>query len=365
VTHPPHPAIALAILHQAVPPPDHDGIVKAPKPGGYRDSGADIAYALRRAGVTMLTPDLSPNPARDEGWTFPDTEVGIATALEAGATVLWANTVLFSGHPIEPYLSRVRVVGQHPATVQRYDDKSVTNRELLDLGLPVAPHLIVAHASTTNGVVSLDALDDKLLRNEGMALPLVVKPIRGRGSAGVTVVNDLDHLRTTIANTIASHQFGSSLMIEPYLPGEEVTVTVMPPDPASGLDGHWCLPPVRRFNHDCGIVPYNGTIAVVHNSEVLPEPTRSAPAILDLLDACRRVAQHIGARAPIRIDCRQNAAGLHRIFDVNLKPNMTGPGRPGRDDQLSLTGMAAAAIGMSYTDLLMTMLGAAWVERAL
>lgn len=39
--------------------------------------------------------------------------------------------------------------------------------------------------------------------------------------------------------------------------------------------------------------------------------------------------------------------------------NMTGPGRPGREDQSSLTALAASALGWSYTDLLQTTLNSA------
>lgn len=35
---------------------------------------------------------------------------------------------------------------------------------------------------------------------------------------------------------------------------------------------------------------------------------------------------------------------------------MTGPGRPGREDQASLTAIAAAAIGWDYSDLLQNIL---------
>ena len=352
----------VAILHQAVPPVDHGGLVKAPKPGGYRDSGADIAFALRQAGVTVVTPEQWPDPALDTGWTFPDTAAGIDAALQAGATTLWANSVLFTGHPLEQLLGRVRIVGQIPAVVDRYDDKAVMNQELAHVGVPVVRHVLLAESPTHRSKLSLDNLDADCLTSAGFTFPLVVKPIRGRGSAGVTVVDSLTTLRTTVAATIASGHFGSTLMVEPYLPGDEVTVTVMPPDRrrADAPGRHWCLPPVRRINHHDGVAPYNGTVAVVHNSEVLPAAEQADPAMRELLNACRMVAEHIAARAPIRIDCRQDTDGEFRIFDVNLKPNMTGQGRPGRDDQLSLTGMAAAAVGMSYFDLVTTMLAAAW-----
>lgn len=39
--------------------------------------------------------------------------------------------------------------------------------------------------------------------------------------------------------------------------------------------------------------------------------------------------------------------------------NMTGPGRPGRDDQTSLVGLAAAELGWDYSRLLAAILGSA------
>jgi hypothetical protein len=38
---------------------------------------------------------------------------------------------------------------------------------------------------------------------------------------------------------------------------------------------------------------------------------------------------------------------------------MTGPGRPGREKQASLTAMSAAALGWTYCDLLKHLLGTA------
>ena len=57
---------------------------------------------------------------------------------------------------------------------------------------------------------------------------------------------------------------------------------------------------------------------------------------------------------------RANAAGQFLLFDANMKPNMTGPGRPGRDDQDSLTAIAARAVGWTYPELLVNNLRQAW-----
>ena len=77
----------VAILYQAGPTPSQGGIRKPPKPGGYRDSGADIAYALKIRGVVVLTPHPDPDPATDQDWVFGDDAPGIRAALDAGATM--------------------------------------------------------------------------------------------------------------------------------------------------------------------------------------------------------------------------------------------------------------------------------------
>ena len=44
---------------------------------------------------------------------------------------------------------------------------------------------------------------------------------------------------------------------------------------------------------------------------------------------------------------------------------MTGPGRPGRDDQASLTALAAKGLGWDYERLLIEIIGSAPTLRAL
>ena len=215
-------------------------------------------------------------------------------------------------------------------------------------------------------------LDEPPLRALGFALPLVIKPIRGRGSQGVTVVRTLEALRAAAASLLAGgehdaeKQYGSRLMVEPYLPGEELTLAVMPPGRYRiggewrTHDRHWALPPVRRTGHHDGVTPYSGNIPVSANSTAMTPAQCAAPAAMKVSAECARAAELIGGRAPVRIDCRMSEAGEYVLFDLNMKPNMTGAGRPGRDGQDSLVLLAARAIGWSYGDLLVNMLDQAW-----
>ena len=90
-----------------------------------------------------------------------------------------------------------------------------------------------------------------------------------------------------------------------------------------------------------------------------PERMEEAP-VLAMLDACVKAAELVESRAVIRIDCRADASGQFKLFDLNMKPNMTGAGRPGRADQDCLSAIAARADGWSYADMLDAMLATAW-----
>jgi D-alanine-D-alanine ligase-like ATP-grasp enzyme len=360
----------FALLHQASPAPPIDGVCKPMKPGGYRDSCADIGFALRQRGVRVVAPYRDPDPRRDDGWSFPDTHQGVARARDLGATVLWANTVLFEGHPVESALRQgLAVVGQAPDLVQRFDDKAVANRLLAEHGLPVPASLLVARWSARRrpGEVRLEELTEEALAAAGVGLPAVVKPVRGRGSEGVSRVDSLAELREAAGELLEQTSAPSdgdlapvsrgAVIVEEYLSGEECTVAVLPPGTyhlggaERALGEPWALPPVRRFGHRDGIAPYSGVVAVSRNSELFSQETLLDPRVGELMRHCEEAAGLVGLRALVRIDCRADRAGGWRLFDVNLKPNMTGAGRPGRDDQANLAVIAARAVGWDYPDL--------------
>jgi len=283
-------------------------------------------------------------------------------AIAAGADTIWANSVLFEGHPIEAVMGQVAIVGQTPAATQKYDDKFATNRMLEQAGLPVARGFLLADRPS-QGVHALADVG-QLLTDLAIPFPLIVKPVRGRGSQGVTLVRDADALNAAARSLIDEGKFGTLLMVEEFLDGEEMTITVLPPAAPrpSGERGdrHFALRPVLRFDQKDGVAPYNGDVAVTQNSVAIgPERMTEAP-VLAMLDACVKAAELVESRAVIRIDCRADTSGQFKLFDLNMKPNMTGAGRPGRADQDCLSAIAARADGWSYADMLDAMLATAW-----
>ncbi|KAK1477408.1 fungal specific transcription factor domain-containing protein [Colletotrichum tamarilloi] len=338
----------VAVLYQAIDPPIINGVRKPMKPGGYRDSGADIAFNLQGSkSFNAVTPVSTPSPEKDTEWCFPDTEEGILDAIKKGATHLWANTILFASHPLQTSTSlgsvqdTLKAVGHGPLVVEKYDDKEYVNDLLRRIGGFTMPRSWTIHSDP--------AVATKIEQLQ-FPFPIVAKPIRGRGSHGVRVCQNLEDL---IAHTKVLFQESPSIMLEEYLSGEEATITVMPPN--GEKTDYWSLPIVTRFNHQDGIAPYNGVVAVTANSRVITAKEEEDPAYGRIARECEAAARALGVAAPIRIDVRrfsEKPGSDFALFDVNMKPNMTGPGRPGRDDQASLTLLAAEALGWDYPELL-------------
>lgn len=343
----------IALLYQALEPPVIEGARKEAKPGGYSDSGADIAIALLSAGCRVVTPVTDPDPARVFDWVWPDTPEGIAAALDAGATLLWANTVVFEGHPIEEASHKAWIVGPDPQAMQAIDDKAATNARLLSIGIPVA------RSSVIDGDLPLGPQLAPFIGT----LPLVVKPLRGRGSQGVSVARSFAQLTGQVEALARGRRFGSAIMLEQFLPGQEITITVMPADCREGEIGPFALPPVRRFDQPDDVAPYNGDVPVSRNSSAMTPEECADPAVVRVIDACEQAAAFFDIRSPMRIDCRADDAGTYFLFDVNAKPNLTGAGRAGRDDEDSLSTLAAAAIGWSYPEFLVATARGAWTNR--
>ncbi len=344
----------IAILFQAKLPPIKDGIQKPMKPGGYSDSGADIAVQLIEGGMEVVTPVENPILTIDKDWVFPDTKAGIEEALEKGANIFWLNTVLYENHPIEKYLDRgIELVGQTPKSVDVFDDKTYTNELLRQNKIPIPNNQIITKQNYSDSSLEIK-------------FPIVLKPIRGRGSQGVTKIENQIEFKEKIGELFAENNFGSAAYIEYYLSGQEITISVMPKgkyqldNETKHFDKPWCLPAVKRMNHDNGIAPYNGLIAVMENSLVLDDDELKSVEILEVYENCIKAAELIDIKAPIRIDCRANEKGQYFLFDLNMKPNMTGPSRQHRKNQDSLTLLAAKKMGWNYLDLLSNILNQKW-----
>jgi D-alanine-D-alanine ligase len=179
-----------------------------------------------------------------------------------------------------------------------------------------------------------------------LPFPLIVKPVREDGSAGISrtsVVWSEAELRAEVASLIAT--FKQPALVEEYVEGREFNVAMLGHPtprvlPLSEID-FTALPAgaPRIVSYDAkwttGSVDDLGTVPVLHPS--LPNP---------LAARVRRVASDafraVGVRDYGRVDVRLAATGVPYVVDVN--PNC---------DLSPSAGMAraAAAVGIDYTAL--------------
>ena len=325
--------IRLAILHQSLAPPAINGVSKPPKPGGYKDSGADIGYALSQpyvhsekheacvssSPIVLITPVEKPRPDCQDDWTFPEDETGLEQVLRRGATHIWANVHTYRSHPLQistlPGLEQVEVVGQPPRLAQWADDKGWFNEYLrsraqeLDLALPEAV-LIRRREGTVSA--QLDAALRKL------GLPIIVKPPRGRGSSGVKCCGSVAELQGHVEMLMGG---GDIALLEEYLAGEEGSIGVMPPAPDEQVGRYMALPFVQRYDQIEGVMPDSGGTAVSLNSRALSlKEIENDTSYRDAMRQCEVIGELLKATAPIRVDVRRGVNGRFRVFDVNLKP---------------------------------------------
>ena len=285
----------------------------------------------------MLTPVESPDPTDQNQWCFPDTEEGIMTAVQRGATHLWANTVLYATHPLQtsvlltPYESQIKVIGQPPRCADQADDKAFVNDALRRHGGLVLPRSWTfddpASKADHAATATKDTLDNILASITEAAYPVVAKPVRGRGSHGVKICKNATELAGHVQQLFSE---SPRVLVEEYLTGEEGTITIMPPqqqqttnpEASPRFAKHWALPPVTRFNHVDGIAPYSGKVAVTVNSRaVSATEIERDPAYTAIMRQCEVVAGLLQTTAPLRIDIRRFRPGSDfALFDINVKP---------------------------------------------
>ncbi len=176
---------------------------------------------------------------------------------------------------------------------------------------------------------------DELREHEPIARPYVIKPINEGSSVGVRIVREGDN-RPAVDD--AAWGFGEEVLIEPFIPGRELTVSVM---------GDRALA-VTDIQAKSGFYDYeakytDGRAIHVIPAEIGPKATQAA------LDAALAAHQALGCRGVSRSDFRYDDTqiengGMGELYwlEVNTQPGMT---------PLSLVPEQAAHLGISFPEI--------------
>jgi D-alanine-D-alanine ligase len=176
--------------------------------------------------------------------------------------------------------------------------------------------------------------------------PYVIKPVAEGSSVGVFIVRE-DHAHPPQELTRADWTYGEMVLVEPYIPGKELTCAVMG-DRALGVIE--IVPTVKFYDYEAKYAPGG-------SKHLLPAPVAS-----DVYEECRRLAleahRALGCRGVTRTDFRYDdskpgAQGL-AVLEVNTQPGMT---------ETSLVPEMAAHAGTSFEKLVGWMVEDASLDR--
>ncbi len=207
-------------------------------------------------------------------------------------------------------------------TMDKYISKLLAKTE----GIPVPQCILMRYdlLEDYNDPEDYAGFADKL------GLPIIVKPNDGGSSVGISRVDTLDGLKPAVLHAL---QYSKTVLLEEYIPGRELTVTI--------LDGE-ALPVVE-------IKPLNGWYDYT-NKYNKGKTIYEAPANLE--ESAAKLVQLYALRmwkaaqlsGYARIDFRFDEVKPY-FLEINTLPGMT---------PLSLTPMAAKAAGITFAQLLET-----------
>ncbi len=176
--------------------------------------------------------------------------------------------------------------------------------------------------------------------------PYVIKPVAEGSSVGVFIVRE-DHAHPPQELTRADWSFGNRLLVEPFIPGKELTCAVMGERALGVIE---IVPTTKFYDYEAKYAPGG-------SKHILPAPIPSA-----VYEECRRLSllahQALGCRGVSRADFRydETAADGRGLYclEVNTQPGMT---------ETSLVPEMAAHAGISFEALVRWMVEDASLER--
>ncbi len=189
-------------------------------------------------------------------------------------------------------------------------------------GVPVPEGLHIERSALATGTLEQQV-------RETLGLPVVVKPNAQGSSVGLSMVHSFNEL-----DAAARKAFGvdDSILIERYIEGREITQAMV--EGAPDL-------PLLEIKPKSGLYDYQHKYQAGSSEYLVPAPVDDSIA-RDVLASSKRAFAALGLSIYTRFDFRLDPKGRHYLLEANTLPGMTAT---------SLVPKAAAAVGISYTEL--------------
>jgi D-alanine-D-alanine ligase len=278
-------------------------------------TGAAVHRALCRRGYDAVTIDVGPTLSRD----LQDEKIAIAfLALhgpggEDGAMQGFLETI---GIPYTGSGVEASAVGMQKVT---------TKTILAAHGIPVPAGTVIRRGEQVSSA--------KALRAAKLSWPVVVKPASEGSTIGVTIVKKPSQWNEALA---LAHRYDRHAMVETYIPGHEVTVSLL------GRQGEPPLVlPAVEIVAPGGFYNFAAKYEKGKTQYLCPAPL-SAAITKQIRDFARQTYEVLGCAGAARVDFRITPRGRPYVLEINTVPGMT---------ETSLLPMAAAQAGIGYEEL--------------
>jgi D-alanine-D-alanine ligase len=255
-------------------------------------SGRGVIIALREAGYDVTPIDVGPNiSATIAALTPPPDAVFNALHGRFGEDGAIQGVLDWLGIPYTHSGIRASALAM---------DKAAAKALFTAAGLPVAAGAVI-------DIAALEAADP-------LALPYVVKPVNEGSSVGVEILRAGGNRRAEIAR---AWRFGSTALVEEYIPGRELSVGLMGDRP---LDVTEIIPDHGEF-YDYEAKYADGGSRHAVPAGIHPDAYRQA---LDVaLAAYRALGCRGAARADFRYDDTKGEPGRLVLLEMNTQPGLT------------------------------------------
>ena len=205
-------------------------------------------------------------------------------------------------------------------------DKKTTKQILREAGVPVPGDAELSGLSKQEAGRLVD-----------LQFPLVVKPSSGGSSVGVFIVKNEGELREALQKAAA---YGSEVLVEEYIPGRELTLTVLDGKPLPIVE----IIPKKNgtaSGSDEEFYDYEHKYAPGFSEEICPADLPEEKT-KELMALAVKAYNAMGLNAYARFDVRMNEEGNFFFLEANTLPGMT---------PTSLLPLEARTIGMDFGEL--------------
>ena len=278
-------------------------------------TGAAVHGALCRRGYDAVTIDVGPTLSRD----LQEQKIALAfLALhgpggEDGSIQGFLETL---GIPYTGSGVHASAVGMHKVT---------TKTVLAAHGIAVPAGLVIKRGQRMSSA--------QALRAAKLRWPVVVKPACEGSTIGVSIVRKPAQWEQAVA---LAHRYDPDALVEAYIPGHEVTVSLLGRPNESPL----VLPAVEIVAPN-GFYDFSAKYEKGKTRYLCPAPLAS-PVTKQIANLALETYTVLGCAGAARVDFRITPRGRPYVLEINTVPGMT---------ETSLLPMAAGQAGIDYEEL--------------